>query len=125
MWTCPKCGGAVEDQFNSCRKCADEDLPPGLPTPRLKLFDYVAAAVMAYLIPCLAVYIQSTSVWWRAAVLVDGVTLRLALWLLVPAAINFLIFVRFLPSRAASRVAAAILLVTWTGLFIYMFPNWH
>ena len=29
MWTCPKCGERLEDQFESCWKCAGRTLAPG------------------------------------------------------------------------------------------------
>jgi hypothetical protein len=28
MWTCPKCKESIEDQFDSCWKCADAAQPP-------------------------------------------------------------------------------------------------
>src|SRR5215831_68270 len=32
MWTCPKCGERIEDQFDSCWRCAGQT--PGLPAAR-------------------------------------------------------------------------------------------
>jgi hypothetical protein len=49
MWTCPKCGEAIEDQFDSCWKCASQRaaIPENIPK-RLKKSVYFTAAIMAY-----------------------------------------------------------------------------
>src|SRR5215469_8579953 len=85
MWTCPKCGEAIEDQFDSCWKCAPAQSSSAAARAKLKTSDYLIAAGIAYLIPWFSLILQSEYVYWRGAVLVDGITFRLLVGMLIPA----------------------------------------
>jgi mRNA-degrading endonuclease YafQ of YafQ-DinJ toxin-antitoxin module len=37
MWTCLQCGEQIEDQFDSCWKCAAKNEPQELETPRFPM----------------------------------------------------------------------------------------
>jgi hypothetical protein len=55
MWKCPKCGESIEDQFDSCWKCApvpEEEKPrkERRPLPLRKLVRYLIALVVLGLI---------------------------------------------------------------------------
>jgi hypothetical protein len=54
MWTCPKCGEKIEDQFDSCWKCAAEQKQSDVLAHRLTWRFFVLAAAMAFLAPLLA-----------------------------------------------------------------------
>jgi hypothetical protein len=116
MWTCPKCGEAIEDQFDSCRTCSNVPREPATTArPPLKLSDYLIAALIAYLIPFLAIFLQPRfadlyTVSWGREILHDPRALFL---MLVPAFINFVILLPFLKSPGSSRVAAVLLLFAW------------
>src|SRR5215471_18179254 len=110
MWTCSKCGESIEDQFDSCWKCAGEARKEMTPAaaPKLKWFQYVFAVHISYAIPWLAILLLVSSVSQHtdvrsperspeAGIFYD---LPVWLWMTVPAAINFLIFLPFLKSRA-------------------------
>jgi len=119
MWTCPKCGEAIEDQFDSCWKCSDRPQESAaLAPPRLKSSNYISAALVAYLIPWLALCIQSSTSHWRTAILTDGIHSGALLVMLVPATINFLVLLPFLKSSIKSRFVAGLLLVGWTLLAV-------
>src|SRR5207248_684923 len=60
MWTCSKCGEAIEDQFDSCWKCAaqPEQTSPLPEAALLRWCHYVFALLMSYLVPWLAVFFK-------------------------------------------------------------------
>jgi hypothetical protein len=125
MWTCPKCGEALEDQFDSCWKCARNQSSPAVPRPRLKLKNYLVAALIAYLIPWVAICVQSSHGqygWWYTAILAN-INFSIFLWTLVPGAINFLILLPFLKHPVQSRIAAIFLLLGWTWLLLSSTPK--
>ena len=67
MWTCPKCAEEIEDQFDSCWRCAvrPDETPPRLPTrPRfgdgiLKAGCCVTIAAVAFWFPAFNPYLRS------------------------------------------------------------------
>jgi hypothetical protein len=122
MRTCPKCGEVLEDQFDSCWKCAGLHAQSALVRTRLKTPDYLKAAAIAYLVPWLALCFQSAFAWWRPLLLV-GIDIPLLLWMTVPATMNFALLLPFLRSQIASRLVAAILLVGWIMLFMCLSPR--
>ena len=54
MWTCPKCGEKLEDQFDSCWKCAGKTEAAPASTRHLTWSFFAYAAVAAILAPLLA-----------------------------------------------------------------------
>jgi hypothetical protein len=117
MWTCPKCGEEIEDQFDSCWKCSERSAEPAVSRPSGK--DYFTAFLIAYFIPWLAICIQSATAHWRTAILPGRDQIAPALvWGLVPAVINFLVLLPFLKSPALSRLIAGLLFVSWTLFFV-------
>ncbi len=54
MWSCPKCNESLEDEFDSCWRCAGSSAPPqpdlatGSRTARLLLLPFKAYVVLAY-----------------------------------------------------------------------------
>lgn len=120
MRNCPKCGEVLEDQFDSCWKCAGEQSVRVIPRRRLKLSDYTTAVLIAYLIPWMAICIQSSMReygWWHTAILAnfDG---SMLLWAIIPGAINFLILLPSLKHPIQSRIVATILLLGWTWFLL-------
>jgi len=61
MWTCKQCGEAIDDQFDSCWKCACEVIEPGLALQEesKKSANWLLSIVAAILAPALADCIQS------------------------------------------------------------------
>jgi hypothetical protein len=127
MWTCPKCGEAMENQFDSCRKCSNVPREPAAHAPpRLKLSDYLIAALLAYLIPVAAAIFQSVSLRPYelpfAPALLDSRTWAL---LLVPGAFNFIVLLPFLKSPGLRRGVAFILFSGWIWLLLSMTVKLH
>jgi hypothetical protein len=50
MWTCPKCGEKIEDQFDSCWKCAAEPKQTLTSVSRPLFFSTAVAAILAPLL---------------------------------------------------------------------------
>src|ERR1700690_4338334 len=75
MWTCPKCGEKIENQFDSCWKCAAEPKQTDVSTHRLTWSFFILAVPMAISAPMLADIFQSFfifpsdfyRVWWYLA----------------------------------------------------------
>ena len=59
MWTCPKCGEKIEDQFDSCWKCAAKPAQTAVSPHRLTWSFFILAAPAAILAPMLADSLQS------------------------------------------------------------------
>jgi hypothetical protein len=59
MWTCPKCGEKIEDQFDSCWKCAAKPEQTDVSPHRLTWSFYILAAPAAILAPLLADSLKS------------------------------------------------------------------
>jgi hypothetical protein len=123
MWTCPKCGELIEGQFDSCWKCAGEAQKKltAAAAPKLKWFHYVFAVFISCAIPWFAVCVHDSSASWRAALLSHGFSfydIHVWLWMTVPAAINFLIFLPFLKSPRQRLVVLFCLWLGWTCLLI-------
>lgn len=124
MWICPKCGENLEDVFDSCWNCAgkQQQVDSPKPTQKLRWFHYVFAGIVSYLIPVLAVAIQS------ASVLSSGIRLYQAIlyqemsnplfwiWMAVPAGITFLILFPFLDLPGFRRVLLIVFCIIWLGL---------
>lgn len=125
MWTCPKCGEVLENQFDSCWKCAENQSAMVTPRRCLKLSDFVTAALAAYLIPWLAICFQSSVEqygWWYTAILAN-INFSAVLWTAVPGAINFLILLPFLKHPIQSRIVALVLLFGWTWFLLSLIPK--
>jgi hypothetical protein len=114
----------VEDQFDSCWKCA----LPGQQVPgvfaelplRLKWFHYIIAAGVSYVVPWLAILIGPVGSVSR----LRGFNPAPAMWLLmsVPCAITFFILLPFLRFRARRWVALVCLLLAWAVAFTILLP---
>ena len=59
MWTCPKCGEKIGDQFDSCWKCAAKPEQTDVSPHRLTWSFFILAAPAAILAPILADSLQS------------------------------------------------------------------
>src|SRR6202142_3948428 len=59
MWTCPKCGEKIEDQFDSCWKCAADPKQTDVSVHRLTWSFFILAVPSAILAPLLADSLQS------------------------------------------------------------------
>jgi Na+/melibiose symporter-like transporter len=91
--------------------------------PPLTWRDYVSGLFIAYLIPWLAVFIQAILSWryWgdyplpfrRILVFSD---FSILLWMMIPAAISFLILWPFLRYRIGRRVAVVVICLAWMYL---------
>jgi hypothetical protein len=122
MSTCLKCGEAIEAPFDSCWKCSQVAREPEVSTPlRLKSTDYIIAALIAYLMPLPAIFLQPSFDNPYAALLTPNpFEARAWLWMLVPAAVNFVVLLPFLKFPDWSRVVAFLLLFGWVWFFFSM-----
>jgi hypothetical protein len=59
MWSCPKCGEKIEDQFDSCWRCAAAPEEALEPIVRLGWQFFLVAALAALFTPLLADGVQS------------------------------------------------------------------
>ncbi len=119
MWTCPKCGEQLEDQFDSCWKCA---LPgqqvggmfQGSPL-QLRWFHYFVAAAVSYVVPWLAMVIGPVG----SMSGLRGFNPAPAIWLAmsVPCLITFFLLLPFLRFRVERWLASGVLLVAWAIVF--------
>src|SRR5947199_2315650 len=97
MKTCAKCGEIIEEQCQSCWKCAADWKQPSPPTlPRPNWYNYVFALFIAYLIPWLAVLTRAVSFWRDLGEfplifqhLPNVLEFRPILWMLIPAGATF------------------------------------
>lgn len=62
MWTCSKCGEQIEEQFDSCWKCAPVAEQPQSERKPLTLSFFVLAVLMSVLAPVLADCLHSVEV---------------------------------------------------------------
>jgi hypothetical protein len=125
MKTCSKCGEAIDDQFDSCWKCAaqPEQATSHSDVPPLSWRGYLSGLFVAYLIPWLAVLLRAILSWrfWgdyplplrRLLVLSD---FSIFLWMMIPAAISFLILWPFLRYRIGRRIASVVICAGWMYL---------
>ena len=128
MWTCPKCSEEIEDQFDSCWKCAGqaEKTVRTSQVQTLNWFHYLIAAVISYLIPWLAVFLHDFLVWSRTlhhAMHAPGrnlPSLEAYLWMALPGAITFLILFPFLKRRTHRRIICGCLFVGWFITVAYL-----
>ena len=58
MRICPKCGEQIEEQFDSCWKCAAEPKPVIAPAKRLTWSYFILAGIMSVLAVMLADILQ-------------------------------------------------------------------
>ena len=124
MWKCSKCGETIEDQFDSCWKCAaqaTQTSPPKVAT--LTWRDYASAVFVAYLIPWLAILLRAVLFWrywsdypWPFRRLLIFSDFSIVFWMMIPAAISFLALWPFLPFRIGRRVAVVIICLLWMYL---------
>jgi len=118
MWKCPKCGECLEDQFDSCWKCAKQTDPAPPPfVERLTFRHYAFALLVSYLVPWLAAFFGS---WWdRYAYSIPFERLfwdahpDTLIWMLLPAGITFLALLPFLRYRLGRKAALVALCVMW------------
>jgi hypothetical protein len=122
MWSCPKCGEEIEDQFDSCWKCAGamQGIAVSAPKQSLRWFHYVMACAAAYLMPLFGSIIGCALLphtWGHRTLFSNGIEVFRdpVLWLLlaVPAPITFLVLWPFLNSRILRRVVYALLSLFW------------
>ena len=127
MWSCPKCGERLEDQFDSCWRCAFPAASPSMRSvPSLRWFNYVLAALAAYLAPLTAVYANLGLILMRGGHdlehLAGGSFYNVSIhtndpkwWLtlLIPAGITFLAFLPFLKFDFARRFVFACACAVW------------
>src|SRR2546430_3521432 len=119
MWTCSKCGEAIEDQFDSCWKCAaqPEQTSPLPEAPPLRWYHYVFALLMSYLVPWLAVFFK-VILSSRFRHLLGSSDFSILLSMLVPAGITFPILFPFLRFPIGRRVALVGICAGW----VYFIP---
>ncbi len=119
MWTCPKCGEQLEDQFDSCWKCALPGQHLGKvfqrSPPRLKWFHYFVAAAVSYMVPWLAMVIGPVGSMSRLRELYPAPAMWLAMS--VPCVITFILLLPFLRFRVERWLASGFLLVAWAVVF--------
>src|SRR5689334_8879877 len=129
MWTCTKCGEDIEDQFDSCWKCAagQEQAQPEANAQKIRWYEYVFAALIAYLIPWvpgLPLFISRGPYSTRNAFLLRGLIsfkdLSAIGWMLVPGTITFLILLPFLRYRYARRIIAGFMCCVWFYLLVIL-----
>jgi hypothetical protein len=121
MWKCPKCGECLEDQFDSCWKCAEQpDSPPPLPLERLTFRHYACALLMSYLVPWLGAFIGS--LWFLhdysmpfSRLFLDADP-EILIVMLLPAGITFLALLPFLRYRLGRKAAVVALCMIWLVL---------
>lgn len=122
MWTCSECGELIEDQFDSCWKCAAQSSDAPLPLEALPLTwrDYGAGLFVSYLVPWAAVFLQMIFAWqswgdypFQFRRLLNLGDLTILLWMSVPAAITFLLLLPFLPLPVGRRIAAVCICLAW------------
>jgi hypothetical protein len=121
MWKCPKCGECLENQFDSCWKCAKPmDPAPHTSVERLTLRHYAFALLMSYLAPWLAAFFGS---WWFPYPystpfkrLCWDAQPDILIWMLVPAWITFLALLPFLRYRLGRKAALVALCLIWLVL---------
>ena len=124
MWICPKCEEKIEDQFDSCWKCAaraDQSSSAPLP-PKLRWFHYITAAFISYSMPWLAILLFPALSWRGVDDAVRNYRgdvfnhLSVWLWMIAPAAITFLILFPFLRFPMRRRIAFVCVCLAWVFL---------
>jgi hypothetical protein len=121
MWTCSKCGEKIEDQFDSCWKCAAEtnQIPASIQQPKLRWFHYVIAVIVAYSLPWLAImlspFLSERGVNDVVSNYRGDESNHPIIWIgmLVPAAITFLILLPFLRFPMRRRLAFVGVCLGW------------
>jgi hypothetical protein len=120
MWTCSKCGEGIEEQFDSCWRCAGQ-VVPGVSLsdqPKPKRSDYTHALFVSYLIPWMAVLLDAvlSPQYWKHSTVSFGALLISSLWMLLPGMITFFAMRPFLPYRIGRRAAAVGACFAWLCL---------
>jgi hypothetical protein len=108
MWTCPKCGEAIEGQFDSCWKCAGKEGQTAAPTQPAKPLDLTVAALISYLIPWLALLLVMFPFGQVPGFSILDIVrdARSWLWMLIPAVLNYVVLRPLLRFPMACRFAA-------------------
>jgi hypothetical protein len=119
MRTCPTCGERIEDQFDSCWKCAGransaESGKAPLARQKLGWFNYLIAAAVAYLST-----VGSFFLCGLVQSLPDGRGIfglsdtQLWFWMALPAAITFVLVLPFLRFSIARRFVLVCVCLGW------------
>jgi hypothetical protein len=125
MWTCPKCGEMLEDQFDSCWKCAAEPEQAVSATQKLSFSFFASAALMAILAPLFADCLHSVMVVTGGYRLYNAELSRVAttlFWILVAAraVITLLVIWFFARLRFRDIWVWSCLVALWTYADIQM-----
>lgn len=119
MWACPTCWERIEDQFDSCWKCAGRanSAEPGKAPParqKLGCFNYLIAAAVAYASTVgtffLCSLMQSLSAGRGILELPEA---QLWFWMALPAAITFVFVLPFLRFPVARRFVLVCVCLGW------------
>jgi hypothetical protein len=121
VWTCPTCRERIEDQFDSCRKCAGRaNIEPVKASPvsqKPRWFNYLIAGAVAYASTVgtffLCNLMQSLS---AGRGVVEVPEARLWFWLALPAAITFILVLPFLRFPVARRLVLVCVCLGWVIL---------
>jgi hypothetical protein len=121
MWTCSKCGEAIEEQFDSCWRCAGQVEPTNSLPAQLtaKRSEYACDLLVSYLIPWVAVLLDAAVFSpqdWRYSVISLRDLPMISLWMLLPGTITFFVMRLFLPYRIGRRLVAAGVCFVWLCL---------
>jgi hypothetical protein len=124
MWTCPKCGEAIEGQFDSCWKCAGKEGQTAAPAQPAKPLELTIAALISYLIPWLALLLVMLPIgqapgYFDLEIVRDA---RSWLWMLIPAVLNFFILRSLSRFPIVSRLAAYLLFLGWVFIMMLFAP---
>ena len=122
MWTCSKCGEQIEDQFDSCWKCAGPTevvaQSSDYSEQKLKWFHYIVAALASYLAAgsvVFAVFVFSAQTLALRNLKIDFSPLEFWLWVVGPGTVTFLILLPFLRFRLMRRI---VFVCAWLGWLI-------
>lgn len=129
MWTCPKCNEQLEDQFDSCWKCAGQTLETGvtstfLPTRRDYYFAGVACFLIAPLVFCLHAFCVMGTRREKSSPLYNGIELFLEptfwIFVLIPAVISYIVIYPNLSSKTSRLITYICLCLAWLALLLLM-----
>jgi hypothetical protein len=117
MWTCPKCGERLGDQFDSCWKCAAKPAQTLASVQHLTWSLIVSLTVAATLAPMLADGLQSLVVFERAYQTAFSwylnSTASACLFIGVRTAITFLILLYFAKHGFRGRIIWVFMTILW------------
>ena len=124
MWTCPKCGETIEEQFDSCWKCAGHSSQAVLPSSK---HGSVSAVPYAIFVPVLAVMAQSAWIaqgWsFRNTLLAHVFHPVILLSMIVVAFISYFVLRPFAAYQVARRVVFVICVAVFTAVSLFLTPG--